>query len=113
MPEWRAYPSRITTGINRLPDTFIEGRESLGSPSDARATGPNNSTHSMFALLKGIAAGLHVPAGSGDGNTNVSAKIFPDPTQTLGEPADAPAVSASDPQSAISLMKGILVSAGL
>lgn len=74
MIEWQAYPSRVTTGVNSLPNTYVDGVESVGSPRDAAAT-EINSTNSMFAVLKGICACLDVPAGSGSGLTNTS-RVF-------------------------------------
>jgi hypothetical protein len=111
MIEWQAYPSRVTTEVNSLPNTVIDGVESVGSPRDAAAT-ENNSTNSMFALLKGACAGLGVPAGSGAGMTNTSPKVFQEPVMALGEMSDAPATDTGA-HSAIALMKGILSSAGI
>jgi len=111
MTTWQSYPSAATTGINSLPDTYIDGFESVGSPLDAAATS-NNSTNSMFALLKGCCAGLGVPAGSGAGITNTSRKVFHDPERALGEKSDAPSTGTGT-YSAIALLKGILSSAGL
>jgi hypothetical protein len=112
MGTWRAYPSAVTTEVNSLPDTVIDGIESVGSPRDAAATS-NNSTNSVFALLKGICDGLGVAAGIGDGMTNTHPKLFDDHELTLGERSDGPAVDAAGTNSSISLMKGILVTAGL
>ena len=106
-PTWQAYPSRITTEVNSLPDWFIDGVESIGSPRDAAAT-VNNSTNSFFALLKGIAAGFAVPTGSGAGDVNTSPKVFGHLRATLGMVSDGPAPAAAGSYSAISLLKGIL-----
>jgi hypothetical protein len=106
MIAWRAYPSRVTTEVNSLPNTVIDGYESVGSPRDAAATG-TNSTNSVFALLKGCCAELGVPAGSGAGMTNTTPKVFQYPELALGEMSDAPADDTGT-RSAIALMKGIL-----
>ena len=111
MIEWQAYPSRVTTEVNSLPDTFIDGFESVGSPRDAAAT-ENNSTNSMFALLKGCCAELGVVAGVGTGVTNTTPKIFHEPALALGEMSDTPAIDTGT-HSAIALMKGMLTSVGL
>ncbi len=103
MITWRAYPSRVTTEVNRLPDTVIDGYESVGSPRDAVAT-ENNS---VFSLLKGCCAGLAVPAGVGAGITNTTPKIFHDPELALGEMSDARATDTGT-HSAIAFLKGIL-----
>lgn len=110
-PAWHAYPSGRTTEINSIPDTFIDPPESIGTTADAVATS-NNSTNSAFSLLKGICAGLGVPAGTGDGAVNTNPKLFHDPLVTLGEMDDAPATDTGR-WSAISLMKGVLVELGL
>lgn len=106
MIAWRAYPSRVTTEVNSLPDTFIDGYETVGSPRDAAAT-VQNSTNSMFALLKGCCAGLGVPAGSGTGITETTPKIIHEPELALGEMSDARATDTGT-HSAISFLKGIL-----
>jgi hypothetical protein len=112
-PTWQAYPSRISTGVNGLPDTYIDAPESIGSPADAKATA-NNSTNSAFALLKGMCSELSVADGSGAGVTNTAPKVYGDPLVTLGEMSDGAATgSAAQSFSAISLLKGILAQAGL
>jgi hypothetical protein len=111
MIAWQAYPSRVTTEVNSLPNTVIDGYESVGSPRDAAAT-EQNSTNSMFALLKGCCAGLGIAAGSGTGITNTSPKIYHEPELALGEMSDGPATDDGT-HSAIAFMKGILVRAGL
>jgi hypothetical protein len=111
MITWQAYPSRVTTEVNSLPNTVIDGYESIGSPRDAAAI-EQNSTNSMFALLKGCCAGLGVPVGSGAGVTNTTPKVFHDPELALGEMSDTPAADAGT-HSAVAFMKGILVRVGL
>lgn len=111
MIEWQAYPSRVTTEVNSLPDTVVDGYESIGSPRDAAAT-ENNSTNSVFALLKGCCDGLGVPVGSGTGTTNTTPKVFHDSTLALGEMSDA-AATDDGTHSAIAFMKGILTAAEL
>lgn len=108
MPPWSAYPSRVTTGINSIPDTYVHAVESIGTPDDAPAMESNN-TNSGFALLKGICASFGLEAGSGQGDVNDSANIFADLLVTLGEQSDPVATgSAAQRFSAISLLKGIL-----
>ena len=106
MIAWRAYPSRVTTEVNSLPDTVIDGYESIGSPRDAAATA-SNSTNSVFALLKGCCAGLGIPAGDGSGITNTAPKILHEPELALGEMGDARATDTGT-HSAIAFLKGIL-----
>jgi hypothetical protein len=111
MITWQAYPSRVTTEVNSLPNTFIDGYESVGSPRDAAAT-ENNSTNSVFALLKGCCAGLGVPAGVGAGITNTTPKVYQEPELALGEISDARATDTGT-HSAIAFLKGILSFGGI
>lgn len=110
---WQAFPSSISTGINAVDRTFVNAPESIGAPGDAAATSAS-AENSAFSLLKGICAGLDVPAGTGDGAVNTSARVFADPVATLGE-MDDPAATGSAAQrfTAISLLKGILAQAGI
>jgi hypothetical protein len=105
MLAWQAYPSAISNGVNAADRTLVDPGETIGLPSDRPATDVDVE-NSMFALLKGIAAGLGVPAGSGDAAVNTNTKTFVDPITTLGETNDA-AATGTDRQSAISLLKGI------
>lgn len=111
MPDWSAYPSGWSTGVNSVPDTFIDAPESIGTPGDATATSVVIE-NSAFSLAKGIMAALGVAAGSGAGDTNNNAKIYADPMVTLGRRDDAPATSTGS-WSAISMLKGILAQAGI
>jgi hypothetical protein len=107
MPAWTAYPSGFTSGINSLPNTFIDPVETIGSTADARATNIN-AENSAISLMKGILDGVGLPAGSGAGMTNTSAGVFPDLEVTLGLMSDAATTDPSEPTSAISMLKGIL-----
>lgn len=108
---WQAFPSAFSNGINALDRTWVDGPESLGGPGDAAATSVS-AENSAFSLLKGIAAGMGVPVGSGDADVNDNAKIYADPLAMLGEMDDAPATDIGS-NTAIALMKGILANSGL
>jgi hypothetical protein len=71
-----------------------------------------NSTNSVFALLKGCCVGLEIPVGTGDGMTNTTPKVFHEPELALGEMSDIPATDTGT-HSAIAMMKGILALAGI
>jgi hypothetical protein len=111
MPAWQAYPSAISTGVNAADRTLVDPGETIGLPSDRPATDVDEE-NSAFALLKGIARGLGVPAGSGDAVVNNNRKVFGDPLATLGEMSDA-AATDTDRGSAISLLKGIVAVTGV
>jgi hypothetical protein len=69
---------------------------------------------SAFALAKGIAAALGVSAGSGDADITGSSRVVNhDPLAALGSMDDAPATDPGEPNSAIALLKGMLVELGL
>lgn len=104
-------PSNFSTGINDPNGTLVDPERSIGSPFDDAAVAQADD-NSAFTLLKGIAAGLNVPAGSGAGDINDAAKLHADPLLTLGDMTDAPAVSTEE-GSAISYLKGILAVAGI
>lgn len=110
MPAWRAYPSAISNGVNSDDRTYVDPVETIGTPLDAAATDVNVE-NSAFALLKGIAAGFGVPAGTGDAVVNTSRKVLNDPLVTLGSRGDGPATDTGR-NSAISLLKGTLDAAG-
>lgn len=112
MPEWRAYPSGFTTGVNALPDAVVDPVESIGLPSDARATA-NNDTNSFLSILKGIAASLGVSAGDGSGTTNTAPKVFGDLEVTLGQSSDAIATDNTGRWSAMSLLKAAAGAVGI
>lgn len=105
--------SSWSTGINSTDRTYVDPSESIGDPADAEATDVADE-NSAFALVKGICAGMGIPAGSGDALVNDDPHVYVDPLETLGDMTDGPTVgSGSEPWSAISLMKGILVTTGL
>jgi hypothetical protein len=113
MHDWQAFPSASSTGVNSVPDTYIDPPESIGTPGDPVAS-EQNSTNAAFSLMKGMCAGLGVPAGSGAGDVNDNSKVYADPLVTLGGMDDAPAIgSAAQRFTAISLLKGILAQAGI
>lgn len=91
---------------------FVDYVETIGKPSDPVATSVSDP-NSAFSLMKGILAELGVAAGSGAGDVNNNANIYPDLIRTLGEPDDAAAVSVSVRRSAISVLKGICSRLGL
>lgn len=111
MKTWRAYPSRITTEINSIPDPFVDAPESIGTPGDAAATA-NNSTNSAFSLMKGMCTELGITAGSGAGAVNTYPPVAADLEATLGLMSDTAATDTGS-HSAISLLKGILAQAGI
>jgi hypothetical protein len=85
------FPSGWTSGKNAPARTHVEPPESIGSPYDAPAASVS-AENSAFALLKGIAAALGVPTGSGAGDTvGNSRTVYHDPLATLGSMTDAPA----------------------
>ncbi len=106
------FPSGFSTGITSTDRPLVEPPESIGKPSDAAATSLS-AENSIFSLLKGCLHELGVPAGSGGGDTNDSARIYVDPLETLGSERDAAAASLSGSASAIALTKRILALAGL
>jgi hypothetical protein len=112
MPGSETFESGFSTRVNRYDRPFVEPPESLGSPHDAPAT-DIDASNSAFALLKGIAAALGVPAGSGDGAVNPTPDIRIDPVRTLGDRTDAAATVPGDRNSAIALLKGMCVELGL
>lgn len=109
---WQAFPSGVASnGVNAVDRTWVDPPESIGQPIDSPATSVS-AENSAFALLKGIASELGVPAGTGAGDINNNSKVYGDPLETLGEMSDPPATGTGR-NSAISLMKGILTNAGL
>jgi ribose 5-phosphate isomerase RpiB len=112
MPEWQAYPSAFSTGVNRAGRTLVDPPESIGSPSDTPATDLADE-NSVFSLLKAALSDLGVPAGTGTGVVNAAPKVFGDLLATLGDISDAPAASIADSASAIALTKRVLEAAGL
>lgn len=109
MVQLRDIPSNWSTGINSTDRTFVDPIESIGTTGDAAADSVSDE-NSAISLLKGIAVGMNVPAGSGDAAVNDSAKVYADPLETLGG-MDDPAAADTNEQSAISLMKGLLATA--
>lgn len=105
----------IASGVSNNVDTesrkWVDYVESIGKPSDAKATA-QGSTNSAFSLLKGIAGGIGIAAGSGAGDINNNANVYADLEVTLGLETDAAATDAGR-QSAISLLKGICAGLGL
>ena len=110
MKPWVAYPSSTNNGVRGPTRSLVDPVESIGTPFDSPATSQHDQ-NSAFSLLKGICSHLGVPVGSGQGEVNTSANIYADPLATLGDMNDAPATDTGA-HSAISLMKGILTTAG-
>ena len=110
---WRAYPSGVTTEVNAGGRALVDPPESIGHPGVAKATGANNSTNSMFALLKGIASGLSVPDGTGAATVNSRPPHYGDGLHTLGERSDAKATNTTGAWSLMALLKGIADQVGV
>lgn len=109
---WQSYPSGFSSNVDALERTHVDPWESIGQPSDAKATAVN-STNSMFAYLKGIAAELGVPDGSGAGVVNTRAKGYSsDLDLTIGDKSDAPATSTGA-FSGLAFLKGIARAVGV
>lgn len=111
MPEWRAYPSRVTTGINDVGRTVVDPVESIGHPGVAKATSVN-ATNSAFAYLKGIASRLGVADGTGAGVVNTRPPLFSDLLLALGERSDPPATDTGR-WTVVSILKGIATEVGV
>jgi hypothetical protein len=112
MPGTEQFETGYTTGKNAPARPLVQPDESIGVPHEAPATDVADE-NSAFALLKGMAAALGVPEGSGFADVNDASRVNPDPLATLGSIDDAAATDAAEPNSAISLLKGICAELGL
>lgn len=92
-------------------DQFIDTFGAIGDRSDIRATAIADR-NSIPALLKGIAAGLGVSAGTGVGVVDLTPNLISDPVAAMGSPGDSASTDMSASISAISIAKGILTAAG-
>lgn len=90
--------------------TLVEPEETIGKPTDSTATSISGEK-SMFALARGMASNLGIPAGDGGAAVRTSPNIF-EGDGSFGAPEDAAAEDVGA-QSLISLVKSILVEAGL
>lgn len=103
--------SGYSTAENTSHDTFIDTFGAIGDRADARATDVDDR-NSIPSLLKGIAGGLGLAAGTGAGVTDLSPNFISDDLGAMGSPGDAAVTSMTGSVSAISIAKGILTAAG-
>ena len=107
-----SFLSGWSSGIGGTDRTLVEPPESIGKPTDTKATAVN-TTNSAFAMLKGMADALDVPVGSGSGDVKNHAHLNADPLITLGKKSDPIATNNTGTWSAISLLKGIAAQLGV
>lgn len=112
MVDWQAFPSGSSTGINAAARALVDPFESIGTPADPPATDVDDD-NSAFSLMKGILAGLGLPAGAGSGTVHIRPSVYTDPLAALGDPGDAAATVPSARNTAISLLKGIFAELSL